>query len=210
MHPTLQWRLILPVSEDLEDEFGPSLDDCAMTVINACAVGLVGGSIEDAKGNKTALILEIGQATERIGAAAQAIAEKQFLLTARAKNFICERPNLADTIMRLQVYSEAGADMLYAPGLPDLGAIRTVCAEVEKPVNVLMGLSGPSCSVQELRDVGVRRISVCGSFARAASAALRRAAQEVLEHGTFEYAKDAIPDAELATMMAKTKLNARS
>lgn len=200
----------LPVSADLEDGFGRSPRACAETVIIACKAGLVGGSIEDATGDSAAPIFEMSQAVDRIQAAAQAIVGKPFLLTARAENFICGRPDLADTIARLQAFSEAGADVLYAPGLPDLEAIRTVCAEVDKPVNVLMGLSGTSYSVQQLSDAGVRRISVGGSFARAAAAALRRAAQEVLDRGTFEYAKGAIPDAELAAMMAQTKRADRS
>lgn len=200
----------LPVSADLEDGFGRSAQACADTVASACDAGLVGGSIEDATGERDAPILDMARAVARIQAAADAIKGKPFLLTARAENFICGRPDLADTIARLQAFSEAGADVLYAPGLPDIDAIRTVCAEVDKPVNVLMGLSGRSYSVQELSDVGVRRISVGGSFARAASAALRRAAQEVMDHGTFDYAKDAIPDAELAAMMAQTKRTDRS
>lgn len=195
----------LPVSADLEDGFGRSPQACVETVLTACDVGLIGGSIEDATGEQTAPILDKEHAVERIHAAAHALVGKPFLLTARAENFICGRTDLADTIARLQAFSEAGADVLYAPGLPDLDAIRTVCAEVDKPVNVLMGLGGPSYSVQQLSDVGVRRISVGGSFARAASAALRRAAQEVMDYGTFDYAKDAIPDAELAAMMAQTK-----
>ncbi len=200
----------LPLSADLEDGFGASPQDCADTVVKACAVGLVGGSIEDATGDARAPILDMPQAVERISAAAQAVKGKPFLLTARAENFICGRPDLNDTIARLQAFSEAGADVLYAPGLPDLEAIRTVCTEVDKPVNVLMGLAGPSYTVQQLSDAGVARISVGGSFARAASAALRRAAQEVMDHGTFEYAKDAIPDADIAAMMAQTKRVDRS
>lgn len=200
----------LPVSADLEDGFGASAEDCADTVLKACAIGLVGGSIEDATGDVNGPILHMSQAVERIRATAQAIRGRPFILTARAENFICGRPDLNDTIARLQAFSEAGADVLYAPGLPDLEAIRTVCAEVDKPVNVLMGLAGPRYTVQQLSDAGVRRISVGGSFARAASAALRRAALEVMDHGTFDYAKDAIPDAELAALMAQTKRDDRT
>lgn len=200
----------LPVSADLEDGFGLSPQACAETVRQACEAELVGGSIEDATGDAAAPILAMDQAVERIQAAAEASVGKPFLLTARAENFICGRPDLADTIARLQAFSEAGADVLYAPGLPDLEAIRTVCREVDKPVNVLMGLSGASYSVQQLSDAGVRRISVGGSFARTAAAALRHAANEVLEYGTFEYATGAIPDAELAAMMVQTKRADRS
>lgn len=200
----------LPVSADLEDGFGRNPETCAETVAMACDLGLVGGSIEDATGDEKSPILEISHAVARISASAEKIVGKPFLLTARAENFICGRPDLRDTIARLQAFSEAGADVLYAPGLPDLAAVRTVCAKIDKPLNVLMGLGGPSYSVQELSDAGARRISVGGSFARAASAALRRAAQEVMEHGTFHYAKDAIPDAELAAMMAQTKSDDRT
>lgn len=195
----------LPVSADLEDGFGASQDACADTVVKACAIGLVGGSIEDATGDPSQPIFDILQSVERIEAAAEAAKGRPFFLTARAENFLWGRPNLSDTIRRLQAFSEAGADVLYAPGLSDINAIKTVCDEVSKPVNVVMGLSGPSYSVQELTDAGVRRVSVGGSFARAASGALRRAAQEVMNNGTFNYASDAIPDAELAELMNQGK-----
>lgn len=152
----------LPVSADLEDGFGRSPDVCAQTVVMACNIGLVGGSIEDATGDARAPILGMSQAVDRIQAAAQAVDGMPFLLTARAENFICGNPDLADTIARLQAFSEAGADVLYAPGLPDIETIRTVCREVDKPVNVLMGLAGRSYSVQELSDAGAARISVGG------------------------------------------------
>ena len=191
----------LPVSADLEDGFGASSDACVDTVVKACDAGLVGGSIEDATGDPNQPIFDIVQSVERIEAAVEAAKNKPFFLTARAENFLWGRPDLSDTIRRLQAFSDAGADVLYAPGLPDINAIKTVCEEVGKPVNVVMGLSGPSYSVQELTDAGVRRISVGGSFARAASGALRRAAEEVMKNGTFNYASDAIPDAELAGLM---------
>ena len=125
-----------------------------------------------------------------------------FLLTARAENFLWDRPDLDDTIRRLQAFATAGAHVLYAPGLPSLDAIRTVCASVDKPVNVVMGLKGATYSVAELQAAGVKRISVGGSFARAALGALVRAAREVKEHGTFTYAADALPGAEAAAYMA--------
>lgn len=195
----------LPVSADLEDGFGDLPEACADTVIKACGVGLVGGSIEDATGDENQPIFDMIQSVERIQAAAEAAKNRPFLLTARAENYLWGRADLKDTIRRLQAFSDAGADVLYAPGLPDITAIKTVCEEVDKPVNVLMGLGGPSISVQELSDVGVRRISVGGSFARAASGALRRAALEVMNSGTFNYALDAIPDAELASLMNQGK-----
>ncbi|WP_170417573.1 isocitrate lyase/PEP mutase family protein [Ruegeria atlantica] len=199
----------LPVSADLEDGFGNTPDACAETIQMACRSGLVGGSIEDATGDPDAPIYEMSHAIDRIQAAADAARELPFLLTARAENFICGHPDLADTIKRLQAFSEAGADVLYAPGLPDLDAIRTVCAEVDKPVNVVMGLSGATYSVSELSKAGVRRISVGGSFARTALAAIRSAAQEVMTNGTFDYAANAIPDSEVSQLMAQNKLGRR-
>lgn len=142
---------------------------------------------------------------ERIEAAAAEARNLPFLLTARAENFLHDRPDLDDTIKRLQAFEKAGADVLYAPGLPSLDAIRTVCGSVSKPINVVMGLSGATYTVDELADAGVKRISVGGSFARAALGAFIRAATEVRDHGTFGYAADAIPDADAAAFMAETK-----
>ncbi|WP_295469201.1 isocitrate lyase/phosphoenolpyruvate mutase family protein [uncultured Pseudomonas sp.] len=192
----------LPVSADLEAGFGMAPETCAETLRLACDVGLVGGSIEDASGDPTRPLYDFSLAVERIQAAAEAVRNRSFLLTARAENYLCGRPDLDDTIRRLQAFSAAGADVLYAPGLPDLESIRMVCAAVDKPVNVVMGLAGPTFSVAELTAVGVRRISVGGSFARAAFGALLRAAQEVRTQGTFSYAKEAIPGATLAALLA--------
>lgn len=192
----------LPVSADLEDGFGSDPQTCAETVRMACTVGLVGGSIEDATGDPAAPIHEFGQAVARVRAAAEAAHGLPFLLTARAENFLWGRPDLDDTIARLRAFAEAGADVLYAPGLPDLAAIRRVCAAVDRPVNVVMGLTGPVWSVAELAEAGVRRISVGGSFARAALGGLMRAAREVREQGTFTYAREALPGAEIARRMA--------
>jgi 2-methylisocitrate lyase-like PEP mutase family enzyme len=127
------------------------------------------------------------------------------VLTARAENYLHGRPDLRDTIRRLQSFAEAGADVLYAPGLPNLDAIREVCASVPKPVNVVMGLKGATYPVEELAAVGVKRISVGGAFARAALGAFVRAAREVKDKGTFSFAADAIPHAEVSTYMAQGK-----
>ncbi len=193
----------LPVSADLEDGFGVTPETCAETVRMACAVGLVGGSIEDATGDPGAPIHDLALAFERVRAAAEAVRGLPFLLTARAENFLWGRPDLDDTIRRLQAFSEAGADVLYAPGLPDLEAIATVCRAVDKPVNVVMGLQGRSYSVPELSAAGVRRISVGGSFARAALGALMRAAEEVRTLGTFTYAEAAIPGDAVGRLMSQ-------
>ncbi|PZQ49272.1 MAG: 2-methylisocitrate lyase [Rhodovulum sulfidophilum] len=199
----------LPVSADLEDGFGAAPEICAETIRLARGIGLAGGSIEDATGDPSAPIFELSQAVERIEAAAEAARGNAFLLTARAENHLWGRPDLDDTIRRLQAFSEAGADVLYAPGLPDIAAIRAVCRAVDKPVNVVMGLGGKSYTVAELSEAGVRRISVGGSFARAAFGALMRAAWEVRSSGTFTYAEDAIPDAVISQLMSQDKSSER-
>ncbi|MEX3008746.1 oxaloacetate decarboxylase [Hoeflea sp. TYP-13] len=191
----------LPVSADLEGGFGDAPEDCAETIRQAAQTGLVGGSIEDATGRPDAPIYDFQQTVERVAAAVEAARDLPFLLTARAENFLYGRRDLDDTIMRLQAFEKAGADVLYAPGLPDLDAIRLVCSSISKPVNVVMGLSGPTWSVTQLADAGVKRISVGGSFARAALGGFIRAANEVREHGTFNYAVEALPDAEARRMM---------
>ncbi len=195
----------LSVSADLENGYGRSPEVCAATIRLASETGLAGGSIEDATGDAADPIYDFELAVERIAAAAEAAHDCQFVLTARAENYLHGRPHLDDTIRRLQSFAEAGADVLYAPGLPNLEAIRQVCASVSKPVNVLMGLKGATYSVEELASAGVKRISVGGSFARAALGAFVRAAQEVKEKGTFSYAADAIPHAEISAYMAKGK-----
>jgi 2-methylisocitrate lyase-like PEP mutase family enzyme len=195
----------LPVSADLEDGFGAAPETCAETIRLAAEAGLVGGSIEDATGDPDEPIFEFGPAVDRIRAAGEAARGKNFLLTARAENYLWGRPDLGDTLRRLQAFSAAGADVLYAPGLPDLESIRIICAETDKPVNVVMGLSGPVWSVAELAAAGVRRISVGGSFARAALGAMIRAAEEVRDKGTFTYAADAAPGHRIEAMMSVEK-----
>ena len=192
----------LPVSADLEGGYGSAPEACAETIRLASGVGLVGGSIEDATGNADRPIFEFDQAVERVAAACEAARALPFVLTARAENFLHGRPDLDDTIRRLQAFAKAGADVVYAPGLTDLGAIRSVCEAVDKPVNVVMGLRSPVFSVEELQAAGVKRISVGGSFARAALGGFMRAAREVKETGTFTYAADAMPGAEISRYMA--------
>ncbi len=199
----------VPVSADLEDGFGASPETCAETVRLAAEVGLVGGSIEDVTGGPDGGVYDLGEAVERVSAAVEAARDVGFVLTARCENYLVGRPDLAETIARLQAYGEAGADVLYAPALPDLEAIRTVCAEVDKPVNVVMGLREPIYPVKELRKAGVARISVGGSMARAAYGALQRAADEILGTGTFGYAEGAMPGAELMGLMREDALKTR-
>jgi len=195
----------LPVTADLEDGFGADPATCAETVRLASGAGLVGGSIEDATGDPAMPIFDFAHAVERVAAAAGTARGLPFVLTARAENFLHGRPDLDDTIRRLQAFEAAGADVLYAPGLPDLEAIRTVCRSVGRPVNVVMGLAGPTYPLAELAAAGVRRISVGGSFARAALGALARAAREVKEHGTFGYAATAMPAREATAYMLDEK-----
>jgi 2-methylisocitrate lyase-like PEP mutase family enzyme len=195
----------LPVSADLENGFGDDPDSCVTTLEQAIKTGLVGGSIEDASGNPDQPIYAFELAVDRIVASTEATRGQPFVLTARAENYLHGRPDLADTIRRLQAFEEAGADVLYAPGLPDLAAIRSVCSSVGKPVNVVMGLMGAKFSVAELQAAGVRRISVGGSFARAAFGGFMRAAIEVRDQGTFTYADDALPGKEIMSYMATTR-----
>jgi 2-methylisocitrate lyase-like PEP mutase family enzyme len=191
----------LPVTADLEDGFGADPATCAETISLAAEIGLVGGSIEDATGHPAEPIFEFSLAVERVAAAAEEAHRHPFILTARADNFLQGRPDLDDTIRRLQAFEAAGADVLYAPALPSLEAIRMVCQSVKCPINVVMGLAGGSFSVAELEAAGVKRISVGGSFARAALGGFIRAAREVKDYGTFTYAEDAISDREASSYM---------
>jgi 2-methylisocitrate lyase-like PEP mutase family enzyme len=191
----------LPVSADLQKGFGDSPEECAQTIRLASLTGLAGGSIEDATGDPVHPIYDFSLAVERVAAAAEVARKNQFFLTARAENFLRGRPDLADTIRRLQAFADVGADVLYAPGLTTLDQIRSVCVSVSKPVNVLMGLVGMNYTVDELASVGVKRISVGGSFARAALGGLLRAAREVKEKGTFSHAQDALPSSEVRNLL---------
>ena len=190
----------LPVSADLEKCFGDAPDVAAQTIRLAAGVGLVGGSIEDATGDRDRPLYDIGQATERVAAAAAAARAVgfPFTLTARTENFLRGNPSLDDTIKRLQAFEKAGADVLMAPGLPDLGAVRAVCAAVSKPVNFMAGIKGKSFTVAELAAAGVRRISLASSLYRAAMTALLEAAREVKDKGTFGYLERSVTTAELS------------
>jgi 2-methylisocitrate lyase-like PEP mutase family enzyme len=189
----------LPVAADLENGFGDAPEDAAETIRLAAGVaGLVGGSIEDATGDARHPIYDFQHAVERMAAAVEAARALSFpfVLVGRAENFLHGRPDLDDTIRRLQAFEAAGADALYAPGLTKAEEIRTVCQSVSRPVNVVMGLKGGSFSVQELASFGVKRISVGSSLSRAALGAFVRAAREMKEKGTFEFAKEALPFGE--------------
>lgn len=190
----------LPVSADLEKGFGDAPEATAKAIRLAAGVGLAGGSIEDATGRKEAPIFDLSFATERVAAAVEAARTLPFpfTLTARAENYLHGRNDLEDTIRRLQAYERAGADVLFAPGLPDLDAVRTVCASLGKPVNFMVGIGGKSFSVAELAAAGVRRISLATSLYRAAMSGLIAAAKEVRESGTFGFVESAVGSGDLA------------
>jgi len=180
----------LPVSADLEDGFGDSPEEVAETIRRAGATGIVGASIEDHSGEKGAPLYPIDLAAARVAAAVQAaraLPFAGFAITARAENYFRGHPDLADTIARLQAYEAAGADVLFAPALPDLAAVRAVCAAVTRPVNFMVGMKGKSWDLATLEAAGVRRISLATSLWRAAMAGVRAAAEEVKISGTFGY-----------------------
>ena len=179
----------LPVAADLENGFGDAPEDAALTIRLAAEAGLVGGSIEDSGGVHDRRIYDFGHAVERIAAAAEAARALPvpFTLTARCENFLRGRPDLDDTLRRLQAYQKAGADVLFAPLLPDLEAVRMVCASLDKPFNFMVARKGLGFGVAELRDAGVRRISLATSLYRAAMEGLRVAAQDVRQQGSFGF-----------------------
>ena len=194
----------LPVSADLENGFGDAPEEAARTILLAAEAGLVGGSIEDATGRPDQPLYPLSQAVERVAAAVQAARSLPFpfMLTARAENYLRGNPDLEDTIARLQAFEKAGADVLFAPGLPDLAAVKAVCSAVDKPVNFMAGIRGKSFTVAELQAAGARRISLATSLYRAAMTGLVNAAREVKEQGTFGYLDHALPTPELNKFMA--------
>jgi len=186
----------LPVAADLENCFDDSPEGCAETLLKAAAAGIVGGSIEDASGRTDHPIYDFDLAVERVRASVAAVRSLPFpfMLTARAENLLNGRMDFADTLRRLEAYAEAGADVLYAPGLRTREeVIAVVRAVAPKPVNILMGLGGVTLSVADLSECGVKRISVGSSLARAAFGGLYRAAEEIRNYGTFNYAGQALP-----------------
>jgi len=193
---------LLPVSADLENGFGDAPEIVAETIKLAAAAGVVGGSIEDATGRPDHPIYEVEHAIERVRAAVAAARALPFpfTLTARAENYLHGRPDLKDTIKRLQAYQEAGADVLYAPGLATRDDIAAVVSSVDRPVNVVMGLQGVQLSLTDLAAIGVRRVSVGSALCRTALGAFLRAAREMQEHGTFTFASDAASPKEISAI----------
>jgi len=193
----------LPVSADLEKGFGDEPSVIAETVRRAAEIGLVGCSIEDATGDKSRPLYDIGLATERVAAAVEAARSLPFpfTLTARTENFLRGNPDLEDTVRRLQAFEKAGADVLFAPGLPDLAAVRSVCTAISAPINFMAGIRGKSFTVAELEAAGVRRISLATSLYRAALSGLLDAAREVAEQGTFAYLERTLTTPDLNAYM---------
>jgi 2-methylisocitrate lyase-like PEP mutase family enzyme len=193
----------LPVSADLEKGFGDAPEAVAETVRLAAEAGLVGCTIEDSTGNPEKPLYDFPAAVARIEAAARAAHALPFpfMLTARAHNLLYADPSLDDTIERLEAFEEAGADVLFAPGLPDLAAVRRVCAAVSKPVNFMVGIQGKCFSVAELAAAGIRRISLATSLYRAAMKGLLDAAREVKDSGTFGFLDRSPTTSELNALM---------
>lgn len=194
----------LPVSADLENGYADDPAQVAQTVRQAVSAGLAGCSIEDVGPDRTKGPYELAFAKERVRAAVEAAHSFPFpfMLTARAENFIIGRPDLRDTVARLQAFQEAGADVLFAPGLKSKEDIQTVVRSVDRPVNVIMGLQGVQLSLADLSTIGVKRISVGSALSRAALGAFLRAARELKEQGTFTFAEDAPKYADLNAMFA--------
>jgi 2-methylisocitrate lyase-like PEP mutase family enzyme len=190
----------VPVSADLENGFGHTPEHVAETIRLAAQTGLVGGSIEDFSGDSSQPIYDFNQA---VAAAAEAVKSLPFpfTLTARSEGFLHDRPDLDDIIKRLQAFEKAGADVLFAPGIPDLNSVRTVCSSLTKPVNFMVGIPHHSFSVAELQEAGVRRISLATSLYRAAMSGLYHAAKEVKERGTFEFLNDLVSPKELGRFL---------
>ncbi len=184
----------LPVSADLQHGYGDApelIHDC---IVEAAATGVVGASIEDAGGDGAAPIYDLGLAVERIRAAVR---------TARAENYLYGKPDLDDTIRRLQAYQEAGADVLFAPGLTKAADIRAVASALDRPLNVMMGLPNMQLTLRQLEELGVRRVSVGGSLAKVAYDALMRAGREMLERGSFDYAQTALSSGDINAIMGR-------
>lgn len=196
----------LPVNADLENGYADDPDEAATIIRLAADAGVVGGSIEDATGNAAKPIYDFDLAVERVAAAARVAHSLPFpfTLTARAENYLHGRPDLDDTIHRLQAFAAVGADVLFAPGLRDLETIRRLVAAVQKPVNVVISSVDPEITVQQLAGVGVKRISVGGTLSRLAFAAVRDAAVAMRDAGSFRWVRDTFPSKDLKTIFRQT------
>lgn len=195
----------VPLAADLEDGFGPSPEACAETIRQGAEAGLVGGSIEDFTGDRAAPIHSIEAAAERVRAAAEAARKLpfKFMLCARAENYLHRREDLADTIKRLQAYQEAGADVLFAPGLNTSEEVREVCRSIDRPFNIVRGPRREQLSVAEVGALGVKRISTGGMMHAAAMSAMIGAAKELAEQGTWGFTKSMTHSGEIDPLLAK-------
>ena len=193
----------LPVSGDLENGFGDDPDVVAETIRLAAEAGLVGGSIEDSTGRPDAPIYGRELAAERVQAASEAAQSLgfPFTLTARSENYLVGQPDLDDTIERLQAYQEAGADVLYAPGVKNRDDLAAIVGSLDRPVNVVMGLQGARLSLATLTEIGARRVSVGSALSRVALGAFLRAAQEMRDHGTFEFSDQAVGYQDISSIL---------
>ena len=198
----------LPVNADLENGYADDPDEAATIIRLAADAGIVGGSIEDATGDPAKPIYDFDLAVERVAAAARVAHSLPFpfTFTARAENYLHGRPDLDDTIHRLQAFAAVGADVLFAPGLRDLETIRQVVAAVPKSVNVVMSSADPEITAQQLADVGVKRISVGGALSRLAFAAVREAAVVMRNAGTFRWVRDTFSSKDLKAIFQKSKV----
>jgi 2-methylisocitrate lyase-like PEP mutase family enzyme len=192
----------LPVSADLQNGFGDAPEDATETIRLAAAAGAVGGSIEDSTGKPDRPIYEFKHAVERIRAASAAARAVSFpfTLTARCENYLNGKPNIKDTIARLQAYQEAGADVLYAPGIVSKEDIAAVVKSVDRPVNVLAGMPGLTMNRSELAALGVKRISIGSGLSRVALSAFLRAASEMHDSGTFTFAHGTLMLSEIGSL----------
>ena len=192
----------LPIAADLEDGFGPNPDDCAETIRLAAEAGLVGGSIEDFTGNEADPIHEIERAAERIRAAAEAARALsfKFMLVGRCENHLRGRTDLKDTLKRLQAYQEAGADVLFAPGLTTAQDIGAVCSSLDRPVNVIGGIGGVTQSLSDLAALGVRRVSI-GNFLHSAAMTGMINAARTMQDGRFDFTASLVPGGELNRLL---------
>ena len=197
----------LPVSADLENGYADEPEEAAQIIRLAAEAGVVGGSIEDATGDAASPLYDFDLAVARVAAAARVARALPFpfTLTARAENYLHGRPDLDDTIRRLQAFAAAGADVLYAPGLRDLDTIGKLVAAVPKPVNVVVTMADPEITAQQLAGVGVRRISVGGALSRLAFAAVRDAALTMRDEGSFRWARETLPTRELNTIFRQSE-----
>ena len=193
----------LPVSADLEKCFADAPGDAAETIRLAAGAGVAGGSIEDATGEKAKPRYDFDTAVARVAAASRVAQASGFVLTARTENFVNGFPDLEDTIRRLRAFEQAGADVLMAPGLPDLESVRAVCKALRKPFSFMVGIPGKSFTVAELEAAGVRRISLATSLYRAAMTGLIGAAREIREQGTFGYLDRNVSGRDFSAYMAK-------